>query len=288
VSFRESEFIAWATGDAPTSPHLLVGPGDDAAVLADGTLVCTDAVVEGVHFEPGTAPEWIVRKALGRALSDLCAMGGAAETVHVAALLPAGCDGYAHARALAEGVRRFGVALAGGDTKPAPAGALAYVVTATGRCRSGAPWLRSGARPGDRLCVSGPLGGSRSGRHLRVEPRCDVVTALRAGPIAVHACIDLSDGLGRNLPQLCAASGVGALVQAAEVPIHRDVEPGRDGLAAALGDGEDFELLLAIEPSAELPAGLTLIGEISASAGLRLARDGTELPWPVTGCEQSF
>ena len=293
----EASFIARAT--AGGDGGLPVGPGDDAAVLADGTVVALDTVVEGVHFAPDTPVAQVAHKALGACLSDVCAMGAVAETVLVAAQLPPGRDALALADALAEGARHFGVVLAGGDTVRAPEGALALSVTATGRCATGrAPWLRSGGRVGDRLVVTGPLGGSfASGRHLRVRPRADVVAALRAAEAggeaaadaAVHAALDLSDGLARDLPRLTTASGVGAVVDAAAVPIHEDVPADVDRLTAALGDGEDFELLLALGPDAPVPAGATVIGRlVEAAQGLRLQRDGEPGPWPEGGHEHVF
>lgn len=285
MTVRESDFIAAITEGM--GGRLPVGPGDDAAMLADGTLVALDAVVEGVHFPPQTAPERIARKALGRPLSDLCAMGAEGQAVFIAALLPPGCEALALARALNAWARRFEVIIGGGDTKRAPSGALALAVTAVGRC-SGAPWLRSGGRPGDRLYVSGPLGGAGAGRHLDISPRSDVVTALRLAGTEVHACIDLSDGLGRNLALLCEASGVGAQIEASAVPVHADVTAGRDRLLAALGDGEDYELLLALPAAARPPAGLVPIGVLTAERELRLRHAGRVQPWPAVGYEHVF
>jgi thiamine-monophosphate kinase len=286
MAFTEEQFIAWATGGGSRLP---VGPGDDAAVLEDGTLVCVDAIVEGVHFAPGTPPDAVARKALGCCLSDVCAMGGVGETVLVCAQLPPGSDGRHLAKALARWARAFDVELAGGDTVAAPPGALALSVTALGRCPEGAePWLRSGARPGDRLVVSGPLGGSGAGRHLAVRPRADVVAACRAAGTVVHAAIDLSDGLGRDLPRLCAASGVGAVVRTEALPIHADVAPARDAVQAALADGEDFELLLALPPGASPPDGLVEIGRVREGSGCRLLSGGHELAWPDAGYEHVF
>jgi thiamine-monophosphate kinase len=285
-AFRESEFIAWTTEGM--TGRLPVGPGDDAAVLSDGTVIAVDAVVEGVHFESGTDPALVARKALGRPLSDLCAMGARGELVFVAALLPPGTDGPALARALNESARSFGVTLAGGDTKATAPRTLALAVTAVGRCRQGGPWTRSGGRPGDELLVSGPLGGAGSGRHLRVSPRADVVEALVASGCEVHACIDISDGLGRNLPLLCAASGLGARVRAGEIPVHEDVAADRDRLAAALEDGEDFELLLAVPPGTPRPAGLVTIGALTEGPAIVLEEGSHQRPWPDCGYEHVF
>jgi thiamine-monophosphate kinase len=285
MGFTESEFIGWITaGMAGAVP---VGPGDDAAVLADGTVLTVDATVEGVHFRKGTEPALIARQALGRPLSDLCAAGALPEHVLVAALLPAGCNGPGLAQAFNAQARDFGVAIIGGDTKRTQ-GALAFAVTGVGRCPSGTPWRRSGAQAGDRLWVSGPLGGAGGGRNLRVTPRVDIVRALRTAKASVHAATDLSDGLSRNLQLLCAASGVGVRVEAASVPVHADVAAGRDPLEAALGDGEDYELLLALAPGTPRIAGLHEIGVLTADAALILARDGGEGPLPRLGYEHAF
>ncbi|MHC4846779.1 MAG: thiamine-phosphate kinase [Planctomycetota bacterium] len=286
MTVRESDFIGWATEGM--AGQLPVGPGDDAAVLANGTILAVDAVVEGVHFTSDTSAEAVVHKAMGRPLSDLCAMGADAEAVFVAALLPPGCEARALADALRDTARSFGVVLGGGDTKRTQAGSLSFAVTAVGRLRSGSPWLRSGAHAGDRILVSGPLGGSGGGRHLRVQPRFDVVDALRSAETPVNACIDLSDGLGRNLAQVCRASGVGAHVHAERIPVHADVAENVDRIAAALGDGEDFELLLTLPWDHAVPDGLIDIGEITAKTDLVLERDDRLEEWPAEGYEHAF
>lgn len=284
MGFDESQFIAWATAGGCSLP---VGPGDDAAVLDDRTVLCVDTIVQGVHFDTGTAPERVAHKALGACISDVCAMGAEPTVVLVAAQLPPGTPGEQLAGALVRAAAGLGVELAGGDTVAAPPGALALSVTAVGRL-PGPPWLRSGARPGDRLLVSGPLGGARSGRHLDVRPRTDVVAALRRIGTPVHACMDLSDGLGRDLVRLTLASGVGARVEAGALPIHPDVAPDRDPVEAALGDGEDFELLLAVPGEAPLPPGLTAIGAITADTRLLLETREGPIPWPPTGFTHAF
>ena len=287
LGFTETEFIAWITDGAPCP--LPVGPGDDGAVLAEGTVVALDTIVESVHFDPGTDPDLVARKALGSCLSDLCAMGAIAESVFVSAQLPPGCDGRALAAGLRRWAGRFAVALGGGDTVASVPGALALAVTACGRCPPGRPpWLRSGARVGDALVVTGPLGGSRAGRHLRVVPRADVVAWAHRTGADVHAAIDLSDGLGTDLPRMCAASDVGVVLHADRLPIHADAAGRDDPLQAALGDGEDFELLLALPAGASLPTGARIIGEFTA-AGMVLQREGgVAEPLPRGGYEHVF
>ncbi len=297
MTFSEEQFIRWITaqpagpapaGSAPPAP-LPVGPGDDAAWLADGTILCVDTVVEGVHFSAGTDPDAIARKALGACLSDVCAMGAVAETVLVAAQLPQGCDGRALAMGLARWARAFSVHLAGGDTVSSGSGVLALSVTASGHLPTGcSPWLRSGAKVGDQLVVSGPLGGSRAARHLQLRPRADLVATLRTSDVPVHAAMDLSDGLAIDLPRLLAASAVGAAVSGAQVPIHSDVPLGGDRLQAALCDGEDFELLLALDRSCPPPPGTTIIGQVTESGLTLTGSDGAPRPWPSQGFTHAF
>lgn len=287
LAFTEQQFIAWVT-DGPACP-LPLGPGDDAAQLHDGTVVALDTVVEGVHFEAGTDLDQVARKALGACLSDLCAMGAVAEAVFISAQLPPGTDGRTLAASLRSWADRFAVVLAGGDTVSTTPGALALAVTACGRCPAGtSPWLRSGARVGDRLVVTGPLGGSRTGRHLLVLPRADVVAFLRRRSVPVHAALDISDGLLADLPRICAASGVGARVLAAAVPIHADALGMADPLAHALGDGEDFELLLCLPQEADLPPGSTVIGEICDGPLVLVDSLGHAGPWPAGGHQHAF
>ena len=157
---------------------------------------------------------------------------------------------------------------------------------------------RSGAKPGDTLFVSGQLGGSIRGRHLTFTPRIELALKLaKAAGNALHAMMDLSDGLAQDLPRLCTASGVGAEVHAARLPIHADAEAlsATDGIPAglhALADGEDYELLFAIDPEAVpdivnlTPTPITAIGTITADKTLKLI-DGSNRshPWPKVGWE---
>jgi thiamine-monophosphate kinase len=301
LGFSEQQFIDWIT--AGPRAELPTGPGDDAAVLHDGTVIALDTVVEGVHFEPGTGLDRVARKALGACLSDVCAMGAVAESVLVSAQLPPGCDGESLAAALVSWAARFAVTIAGGDTVATRPGALALAVTATGRCPAGrAPWLRSGAQVGDRLVVTGPLGGSRSGRHLDARPRADVVSWIHRHGVEVHGAIDLSDGLGRDLPRMTQASSVGARVRAGDVPRHDDIAGAPAGgssdlgpdidsdgsLSAALGDGEDFELLLALPTDAPLPPGVHDIGTVVAGDEVLLELADAAVPWPGGGHAHAF
>jgi thiamine-monophosphate kinase len=258
-----------------TLPLLQLGPGDDAVVLRDGTAAATDVTVEGVHYRPGTAAAAVGFKAAGRALSDLAAVGAVPTVLMVGLAVRRGHGAAARARGLQAGIaaaaRAAGAAVAGGDTKEGP-GTESVAITALGAVRGRPPLPRSGGRPGDALFVTGPLGGSLRGRHLRPRPRIREGLALRRGGLAT-ACIDLSDGLAEDLRRLGAASGCGALLDAALVPIHPDARRGAgDPLLRAFTDGEDFELLFAVSPGrAEAVARRGV-------AGRRVHRVGRLLP----------
>jgi thiamine-monophosphate kinase len=187
---------------------------------------------------------------------------------------------------------RFDIDLVGGDTN-AWDGPLVVGVTLLGETSSRGPVLRSGAKAGDAILVTGPLGGSLfRGRHLRTEPRVKEALALHAAA-PLHAMIDISDGLSSDLGHILEESGnLGALLDAAAIPIHHDaIEQSRaEGMAAlehALHDGEDFELCVVVAPEAAdalvarppEPAQVYRIGTITAEPGMRLRlSDGTIVP----------
>lgn len=221
---------------------IVVDSGDDAAVLKFGReriLFKVDSVVEGVHFERGTPPEKIGYKALARPLSDIAAMGGIPVAALAAAVLPRSWP-LAQAKRLQKGMERLGVPVVGGDISTHP-GPLSLSVSVIGDMKGAAPVLRKGARPGDVLMVTGPLGGSIRGKHLDFKPRLEE-GRLFATRLRVHAMIDISDGLALDLWRLCKASGVGA---------EMDWIPMTDGstIEGALQDGEDYELLVAAPPA---------------------------------------
>lgn len=280
---------------------LPVGIGDDAAVVewaGDPQVAVTcDPVVAGVHFDVHAAPRSIGGKAVLRNLSDLAAMAAQAEYLVVSVLLPASVDA-AWRDALFEGIRaaarEWGAQVIGGDVSATP-GPLTITVTALGRVGPAGPLRRDRVRVGDTLHVTGPLGGSRRGRHLCPVPRLGAGIALREA--GVEAAIDLSDGLALDLPTLLAASGagLGAEIQSDAVPIHPDVgeEPGR--LERAFCDGEDYELLFAKPPTVELAAAtgggspypevaLQPIGVVTATPGVWLVdAAGVRRPAPQGG-----
>lgn len=264
---------------------VIVGPGDDAAVVrgsrsTDLVLKC-DAVVEGVHFLPDAPPAQVGHKALGRVFSDFAAMGAAPRHLLVSLAAPPHTP-VARLRALYRGMRHLaephGVSIVGGETVRADQ--LALHLFGIGEVPRGRAILRRGARSGDVLMVTGALGGSLRGRHLRFTPRLAEGAWLRAGRWA-RAMIDLSDGLATDLRHLATASGVGADLDPHRIPVTPAARAMNDGLTAvehALRDGEDFELLFTV-PRGAVPAFLrawrrafttpvTPIGAITPHPGL--------------------
>jgi thiamine-monophosphate kinase len=304
----EQQFIDWLRANLPPSRHLRVGVGDDAAVLAwtagGDMVVTTDAVTDQVDFVLAEVePALVGHKALGVNLSDLAAMAAEPVAAVVSLVLPRRGAGDRDALELAielyRGMlplaERFDVTIVGGDTNTWD-GSLAISVTAIGRTTSRGPLTRSGARPGDHLLVTGRLGGSILGRHLKVEPRIREALLLNER-YDLHAGMDISDGLALDASRLATASGCGIALRLADVPISPDAErlapqSGCTALEHALGDGEDFELLIAASPeTAEqmvheqpLRVPITRIGSCIKEAGLwQISGDGELKELPPTG-----
>lgn len=290
---NEFELISHLTRSVPTNKSVVLGPGDDCALLdfalPDRLLLFkTDAVVEGVHFATGAAPEKIGHKAMARCLSDVAAMAGTPTAALVTIALPPGFDTpriegvYAGLSALA---RKHEVALAGGETVASPGGLLISIAL-LGWVQRGKAVLRSGAEPGDALFVTGELGGSMAGRHLEFEPRLAEARWL-AQQFCIHAMLDLSDGLAGDLRHVLKASRVGAELLATAIPISRDARNaakkplGKAPLQAALSDGEDYELLFALASRDAVPLvdawkeqfpqlRLSCIGKITPHEGISI------------------
>jgi thiamine-monophosphate kinase len=277
------------------SSAVRVGIGDDCAVFrvpsGHETLVTTDFSLEGVHFRRDWHPaESVGHRCLARGLSDIAAMGGDPLAVFLSLALPADLaqdwvDGFL--RGLLRLAAKHKVPLSGGDIAESPTGVCADIV-ALGSAPSGKALLRSGARPGDVIYVTGQLGASAAvvhrlldgqkispkskdaAPHFWPEPRLAVGRALRG---LAPAAIDISDGLSTDLTHLCEESGVGALVR--EYSIPRGVSFQGSSLHYALHGGEDYELLFTAPPTRRVPgkiAGvrITAIGEITADARHRL------------------
>ena len=290
----EFDFIEWIKAQQTTSPLVQLAAGDDLAVLkwpaSDLLLVGVDQVLDGVHFDSSVhGPRAIGRKAMNRNLSDCAAMACLPAAAVVSVALPRGRD-VEYAKELYRGLKdaadRFECAIVGGETGSWDA-KLALSVTIIGRSGGVEPIRRDGAKPGDSIYVTGPLGGSLLGRHMTFEPRVELGRKLAKEKWHVTSMIDLSDGLSRDLLNLCEASDVGAAIEAASVPVHDDaIEMRRDGrppIEHALHDGEDYELLFTSSVAA-IPFA-TRIGVILAARGITLLRDGKAEPLEPKGWE---
>jgi thiamine-monophosphate kinase len=296
----EFAFIDWLRGRTPSAPRVRIGPGDDTAAVTFPAgaecLVTTDMLLEGSCFRLAEAgPRRVGRKAMAVNLSDIAAMAGRPLAAVVSVGLPRQ-GGRALAEELYLGLREladeFATAIVGGDTNTWN-GPLAISVTLLGEATERGPVRRSGARPGDWLLVTGPLGGSILGKHLTFTPR--VREALRLHEVAeLHALIDVSDGLAADLHHICRESGCGAVVYADRIPIAEAalaLADGRPPLDHALADGEDFELIAAVPAAVgqrlvqEQPVpGITLyhIGEC-VDRGVWLERGGRREPLEARG-----
>jgi thiamine-monophosphate kinase len=256
-----------------------VGIGDDCAVLqipsGHETLVTTDFTLEGIHFRRDWHPaEAVGHRCLTRGLSDIAAMGGEPVAAFLSLALPRDLPQSwvgRFARSLTSLAETHGVTLAGGDTAESPNGILADIIVVGGVPR-GEAILRSGARPGDRIFVSGELGGSAAAvvrmiakpkkklnpreypRHFYPEPRLELGRILREKRLA-SAMIDTSDGLSTDLAHICGESGVGAELDASLIPRASTGKPARQvDLDLALHGGEDYELLFTVPPDKRIPA----------------------------------
>jgi thiamine-monophosphate kinase len=233
---------------------------------------------------PPASPYRVGRKCMAVNLSDLAAMAAIPRAAVISVGLPRR-GGRELAEELYRGAReradQFGVAIVGGDTNTWD-GPLVVSVAVLGQPGPGGVIRRSGARAGDWLMVTGPLGGSIQGRHLDFLPRVREALDL-ASQSAIHAMIDLSDGLAMDLPRLCAESGVGAVIERGLVPCHEGVS-----FEGAIGDGEDYELLLAVSPEdgAKLAGKAIRIGQVVEAQGAWLDEVGN--PLPRLGWEHSF
>jgi thiamine-monophosphate kinase len=255
----EFDYIAWLRSRTPSNPRVAVGPGDDCAVLAPSgrpLLVTTDMLMDGTDFLVAEiGPRRAGRKAMAANLSDIAAMAGTPIAAVVSVALPA-MGGLSFAEELYLGLRDaadpFEVAIVGGDTNSWN-GPLVVSVTVLGEAVGRGAVTRGGAKVGDWLFVTGPLGGSILGKHLDFVPRIREALALHAA-VDLHAMCDISDGLAADLNHILEESRVGAVLSAEAIPIARAARElsgstGKSPLQHALGDGEDFELLFAVSPT---------------------------------------
>lgn len=299
--------------ESSAGPECALGIGDDGAVLdvppGQQLVVCTDTLVAGVHFPEDSSPEAIGHKCLAVNLSDLAAMGAAPAWFFLSMTLPSAESAWVDAFALGMGrlARRAGIRLAGGDVTSGP---LSLCVTALGLVDRGCALTRAGARPGDRIVVSGATGAAAWAlRQLALgkspgdagqaaldfpEPRLELGRRL---PNLATACIDISDGLAADLGHVLEQSDVGAELQLEQLPCPTALS----GLAPAerwplqLGGGDDYELCFTLPEDAWLSLqadwgarspSLTSIGRITRSGRLVLLDPtGAEFQLPQAGYE---
>ncbi len=306
MPLEEQALIRRIRGRAEAGPSIVKGIGDDCAVLrvppGHELLVTTDLLVENVHFrrdwEP---PEIIGRRCLTRGLSDIAAMGGEPRACFVSLALARDVSQNWVDRFLAgllSWARKFNVPLAGGDTAESPSGIQADIVV-VGSVPRGKAILRSGAKPGDRIYVTGRLGASaaaiagfragktiprpggacpeRSRRDARRStfaptPRLAVGAWLRTNGVA-SAMIDISDGLSTDLEHLCQESRVGAEIEETAIPCATQGRKKNVSLDLALHGGEDYELLFTSPgkgPARVAGVDVTCVGQITQRRGIRI------------------
>jgi thiamine-monophosphate kinase len=312
VPGSEKALISHIRRDAIRGTRVAVGIGDDCAVLRIPSgyqaLVTTDFTIEGVHFRRAWHPPEVVGfRCLARGLSDIAAMGGEPHAAFLSLAVPRNLP-QAWINRFMKGrlglASAFNVTLAGGDTSESPHGVLADIVV-VGSVPKGQAIQRSKARPGDRIYVTGELGGASAAlgefmagrkslpkdfpRHFHPDPRVKVGRFLRKQRLA-SAMIDLSDGLSTDLAHICEESGVGAEILEAAIPRARTGTTGNQvEMDRALHGGEDYELLFTAHRDKRVPnriagVAVTLIGEITRGRRVVLKnRSGKSSPLQPQG-----
>ncbi len=286
------------------APDGILGIGDDCSVIPqrDGTdtLVSTDMLMEGVHFLfDDISPEQLGWKSAAVNLSDIAAMGGRPTGSFLSIAIPGSVSGD-WVEGFINGYRdisgRFGVPLLGGDTSGS-SGGICISVTVLGECIHGGAILRSGAKPGDILCVTGTLGDSAAGlkailegrrrdgavesliyAHYHPVPEVEGGLSLASTGL-VSSMMDISDGVASDIRHIMEESGVGAKIHTDRIPLSEDLLKacslfGWDPLSLALEGGEDYHLLFTCPSSSELPVKHTVIGEITDTGRLEWSGSG--------------
>ena len=308
---NEFEFIAKLLSPLAQDKAAL-NLADDAAVLdvpsGQQLVITKDAIVQGVHFTGGESPDIIARKLLRVNLSDLAAMGATPYGYFLALMLPESADEawlISFAAGLATDQKTYGLSLLGGDTTRSPHG-LSLSLTALGLLPKGTALLRSGAKMGDDIYVSGTIGDAALGlqvakkekpvqkellaRYQLPSPRLALGQSLAS---VATSCIDISDGLVQDLGHICKASHVGTKIEAALVPLSPATRSLSPAIETVLTGGDDYELLFTAPPSAagklaaiakETGTKITRIGEITKDPDVSVRdKNGAEIILPRTG-----
>jgi len=273
----EDDIVHRLTRSLRLDRRVRLGAGDDCAVVETAgrlQLLKSDCLIEGIHFLPDADPKWIGWKAMCRSISDIAAMGGTPLDALVTLAVRPETE-FTWLQRVYAGLRTaakiYQVNLVGGETAKSP-GPFFLSVALTGTVERGRYVGRSGGRNGDWLYVTGRLGGSIGGRHLRFRPRVPEARWL-VSHFPVHAMMDLSDGLASDLPRLAKASRLGFEVDLARLPLHRGSSP-ENGLR----DGEDYELLFAVPTAAKKRLEIewrTKFPKLRLTAIGRLVENGT-------------
>jgi len=303
---RENSLISWLqqldlSGQNRSAKDVLHGIGDDAAVLrtSGDIVVTTDLICDGTHFKlEECTPRQIGRKAIAVNLSDIAAMAARPTAAFVSLLLPSSFTRSMTSElmlGLIDLASEFECSVAGGDTNVWQ-GKLVVNVVIIGKATNRGPLLRNGAQPGDVILVTGALGGSLAGHHLNFQPRVQEALQLHE-KFLLHAGMDLSDGLAMDLARICQASGCGAEIHVESLPISsavKQLSTSRDQqFKRALGDGEDFELLIAapedeaarIVSDQPLNIPITAVGHFLSGSNIWLNKAGNRWPLPHIGYE---
>lgn len=281
----EDELVSLLTRHSPINSSLITGPGDDCAVAQFNDdwdlLLKTDCIVSDIHFTLDMPPELIGRKALARALSDIAAMGGIPEHALITVICHEDTEpsllieAYKGISSLAE---EFHVSLAGGETSSLPRKGLIFNVSLSGKVPRGKAVLRSTAREGDLIAVTGELGGSfSSSHHLTFVPRLEEARLLLLHEIPT-AMMDLSDGLGTDLPRLAKSSNLGFHLNTGIIPCRKGCS-----IQQSLSDGEDYELLFTLSPGK-----VDELKELGKTMNLPITIIGSMTEGPAPGMESGW
>ncbi len=303
----EQQLVEWLAKTFPPRRPVVLGIGDDAAVLdanQQQIVFSTDTICDEVHFQSGSlSPQEIGRKALAVNLSDLAAMGAMPLAAVVAVTLPESRD-LNYAKNLLRGMKpladRYQICICGGDTAVWP-GRLVVTVSVVGAVPKSGAWRLNAARANDLIVVTGKFGGSIARHHLEFEPRCEFAQAWVDKNI-IRAATDASDSLSLDLQKMAVAGGVGFELHTEKIPVSQAAhEIAKNSpiqwtaIDHALFDGEDFELILAVDPIKieslmqwNKDPKLTIIGKFISDQSYWLVSNGQRMGFEPKGFRHRF